>query len=236
MMDGFTDIHHHLMYGMDDGPETLQEAQAMLRAAGEDGIREIVVTPHVVPGIEPFAYAVYRDRLEELADYAGREGISLKPGAEIFFTEAARRHLDERRVPTLADTRCVLAEFSPDVPYKALLDAAESLLIGGYLPVLAHVERYHCLMSRSQRAVELKKQLDVRFQINCSTVVMGRGLAVNRFCKRLFEDGLVDAVATDAHNVGSRPVMMTEAYRVLKKRYGEGYAGYLTGIGGGVVS
>ncbi|MCL1963774.1 MAG: hypothetical protein FWF69_01765 [Firmicutes bacterium] len=236
MKDDFTDIHHHLMYGMDDGPATLQEAQAMVRAAGEDGIRKLVVTPHVAPGRARFEYGLFLERLERLKDCAGREGVVLKPGAEIFFTEATVRHLRDQRVPTLADTRYVLVEFSPDIPYPEMLVAAESLLIGGYIPFLAHIERYQCLVSRPQRVLELKRQLSARCQINCSTVVQGRGFTVNRFCRKLLEDGLIDAVATDAHNVGSRPVMMSAAYRVLTKRFGLAYARYLTGAGGGVFS
>ena len=236
MTGGFTDIHHHLVYGMDDGPRSLGESRAMLRAAKEDGIRRIVVTPHAMPGIERFDYALYLQRLDELAGYAWNEGITLLPGAEILFTEATRRHLDDGLVPTLAGTQHVLIEFSPDIEYGAMERALESLLVGGYLPILAHIERYHCFVSQLKRAVELKKQLDVRFQVNCATMVRGKGFAVNRFCRKLFEERLIDAVATDAHNVGSRPVMMAETYRVLEAKYGARYARYLSGISGGMLA
>jgi len=235
MTHGFTDIHHHLMYGMDDGPKSIEEAQVMLRAAKADGIAKIIITPHVTPGVRYFDIDLFLERFEGLRESAQQAEIKLLPGAEVFYTPMARRMLGERRIPTMAGTEYVLVEFLPEIRFEDMFDAVENLLVGGYLPILAHTERYQCLVSKPPRAFEMKKKLDVRYQVNCSTVVNSKGFFVDRFCKKLFADRLVDAVATDAHNSSTRPVLMTAAWKVLEERYGAGYAEQLMGISGGLL-
>jgi len=236
VISGFTDIHQHLIYGMDDGPRTRKEAEAMIRAARRDGIRRIIVTPHIAPGIRPFDIDRFVRRLEGLQiDCARIHGVELFMGAEIFYTDSARRYLNDLRIPTLAETEYVLVEFSPEIRYAKMRNALEDLLSSGYIPVLAHIERYQCLVRRPQRAIEIKKRLDVRFQVNCSTIVNGKGHAANRFIGKLFTDRIVDAVASDAHNLTTRPAIMSATYRILKQRYGGRYADHLTGVRGGFI-
>lgn len=234
MAISFTDIHHHLVYSVDDGPEAFHETEAMLRAAIRDRIGKIIATPHVVPGIEAFDLESFLWKLERIQLFCLREQLALEvfPGAEIFYTRFTRRLLDERRVPTLDGTDYILVEFSPVIGYEEIKDAVESLNRGGYIPILAHVERYRCLVGHPKRAYELKNQLNVRYQVNCTTIVHGKGFLVNRFCERLLRGELVDAVATDAHNVDTRPVLMMKAWRVLEKQVGTRYAARLTGMDG----
>lgn len=237
MSDRFTDIHHHLAYGVDDGPGFLQETELMIRAAIRDRIGMIIATPHVAPGMEAFDLESYLQKLEEMRLLCLRQQLEIEilPGAEIFYTEFTRRFLSERLIPTLADTEYILVEFSPEVTYQVVRSAVETLNRSGYIPILAHVERYRCLVKRPQRAYELKAKLDVRYQMNCWTVIKGKGFSVNRFCKRLLRDEMIDAVATDAHNVDTRPALMSRAYQALEKGVGPQYAAYLTGVDGGIL-
>lgn len=236
-MSGFTDIHQHLVFGVDDGPETFRETRAMVRAARRDGIGNIIATPHIAPGVVDFDLEAYYEKLERIRAYCAKlvPEVTVFSGAEIFYTETTCRLLKERRIPTLADTEYVLVEFSPEVRYENLADAVSGILRGGHIPVLAHVERYQCLAQHPNKAEELKQELDVRYQMNCSTILGEKGFFVNRFCKRLLRNGLLDAVATDAHNIDSRPVRMKEAYRLLCKEYGKEYATRLTGLEGGLI-
>ncbi len=236
-MNDFTDIHQHLVYATDDGPTTFEKTRAMLEDARRNGIGTVIATPHVTPGIQAFDLEAYHRKLETITAYCTRElpDIQVLPGAEIFYTEATSRLLKERQIPTLANTDFVLVEFSPDIRFEALSEAALSLLRAGFRPILAHVERYECLAHHPRRAYALKAQMEVRYQINCATILAGKGFRVNRFCKKLLRDHLVDAVATDAHNTSTRPIRMREAYDVLVKDYGEAYASRLTGREGGVM-
>jgi protein-tyrosine phosphatase len=229
MMSTFVDIHHHIIYGMDDGPSDFQQTQEMLKNARKDGVCEIVATPHVTPGITPFNKQTFLDRINEAKRFCVANGIQMKisPGAEIFYTDKTVDYLDAGRVPTLAGTRFVLVEFSPRTQYEDILNASNTLLRSGYFPVLAHIERYRCLVFHPSRVYDLKRMLDVRLQINCSAVFSKHPMPAY-FCRKLLNDGLVDAIATDAHNTSTRPVCMQRAYDAIEKRYGEDYAESLT--------
>lgn len=229
-MERVTDIHQHLVYGMDDGAQSREDMFAMLRRAADEGIGRIVATPHAVPGVEPFNREDYYRRLDEADDYCRQNGldIELEEGAEILYTDQTCRFLQEGLVPTLAQSDFVLVEFSPDVPFERLYGALERLAQGGFLPVVAHVERYRCLTMRPANALRVKDSLQVYFQVNCASVLDGCGFWANRFLRKMFEHGMIDAVATDAHNVSSRPARMKAARAALARQYGEDYASRLT--------
>lgn len=231
-MRGFTDIHHHLLFGIDgDGPQTKMATVRMLEAARGDGIDTIIATPHVTPGIYAFDMDDYLRRYERVSALAEATGggLTILPGAELFYTEATCRLLEEGRVPTLSGSEHVLVEFSPGVRYDVMRDALWGLSRHGYVPIVAHVERYACLVHHPQRARDLRGQRDVRFQVNCATILHRKGFLLNQFLTRMLEGDLIDALATDAHNTKSRRVCMAAAYRALSRQYGARYAAKLTG-------
>ena len=205
---------------------------AMLNAAYANGITRLVATPHTTPGIEPFAYETYLERLEEAQVYCDRQGWSMKiyQGAEVLYTPMAAQVIASGKIPTLAESQYVLVEFIPDVEFRTIHDASLSFLQNGMIPVLAHVERYRCLMHKAKQALRLKKELTVQYQVNCATVLNGRDSRTNNTLQILFREGLVDHVASDAHNLHSRPCKMREAYEVLQKQVDLEYAQRLVGL------
>lgn len=230
-MSGFMDIHHHLIYGLDDGPKKREETAAMLRAAAKDETTAIIATPHVSPGIRPFEAKRYLERLEEAQQYcmSNKLPLELYTGAEILYTPLAASMLREGRVPTLAKTDFVLVEFMPGVRYEELSEAVQKLLRNGFLPVLAHMERYDCLTHSIRRTVQLKQKYEVYYQVNCSTVIGGKGFWIRRCIDYLLREHLVDFVASDAHNTSVRPTRMSQAYQQLKMKVDQEYAASLTG-------
>lgn len=230
MNTGFFDIHHHILCGLDDGARDQQMMFDMLRMAAADGITDLVATPHAEPGVRPFSQRLRLAALAAARAYCTGEGLPLRlhDGAEILFTEHAPRLLQEGYIPTLAGTDRVLVEFLPDVPFAQLERALEQLLSSGFLPVIAHAERYACLFSRPVRAAALKRDLPVFYQVNGSTLLRGT-FWQKRFAFRLLDQGLLDAVATDAHNTAGRAVCMTRAHALLESRWGEACADALTG-------
>jgi len=229
MNKGFFDIHHHILCGVDDGAKDEQMMFEMLSMAAEDGITDLVATPHAEPGIHPFSQRQRHMALAAARDYCQREGIALRlhEGAEILYTDHACRLLQEGYIPTLAGTDRVLVEFLPNVPFRVLVGALEKLLSSGFLPVVAHTERYACLTRWPSRAAAIKKDLPVFYQVNCSTLLHG-SIWPKRFAFRLLEQGLLDAVATDAHNTANRAVCMSRAYSLLCDGWGTACADELT--------
>lgn len=230
-MTGFADIHQHIVYGLDDGPHTLAGAVEMLHAASRDGVQRIIATPHAFPGHRAFDLAAYRERLAELNGYCAANALPLRlyPGAEVYYAEAAIRHLQSGEIPTLAGTDFVLVEFARDIGFDALYAAAQRLQGAGYQPVIAHIERYGCLTQDIRRVAQLRELRAIRLQVNCSTVIKRPPFGMRRFLKGIFDNNLVDYVATDAHNTESRSTRMRACYDILAVRYGASYARRLTG-------
>lgn len=230
-MAGFRDIHQHIVYGIDDGPQSLEASAKMLVASCKDGVRQIIATSHIVPGREAFNADAYHHRLDRLNHVCrfNKLPMALYPGAEILYTSDTARFLQENRIPTLCGSRFVLVEFMPDVAYTELCEAARVLCNIGYIPVFAHIERYDCLVHNVSHAQALKEQFGLRLQVNCSSVIKGKSLRSRRFLQRLFSDHWIDYVATDSHNTDSRPTNMTACFEKLKRAYGHDYAVDLTG-------
>ena len=224
------DIHHHLLYGMDDGPTRLAEMEAMLAAAVREGIRAIIATPHIAPGLTPFAMDRLYLRVAEaqaLSDAAGYD-LVIWAGSEMLYTYQAERYLAQQRVPTLAGSNRLLMEFSPSIRYAEAAEAVRAVLRCGYQPVLAHIERYPCLMS-GRNAHRLKAGYDVLYQVNADFLLSGQGFFAKRAVRRLLMDGEIAYVASDAHDVDKRACRLGQAYGWLKALVGESGADALTG-------
>ena len=212
-MDGFVDIHHHLLYGLDDGPAAFHQMAGMLRAAHEDGIAAIIATPHAAPGFRPFDGALAERRVEEARTYCRENALALEvyPGAEVLVTRQIFS-APLTRVPTLAGTRYMLLEFAPGADYALAERAVRSLMHCGRFPVVAHVERCRFLTARPERLYRLRR-MGALFQINCAALLDGGWFNLGW----LIREGLIDFAATDAHDTTARECRMRSAYRTLER-------------------
>lgn len=226
----FIDIHHHILYGLDDGPETREEMFSMLRVADAEGIGALIATPHVTPGLAPVNEALAQSRLAEANEYCLNNGLNLRiyPGAEVLYNPALANMISQGQVPALAGTRCVLLEFHARVSYREVESAVRVLQGGGYLPILAHVERYRCFRGKTWRLRRLKAACTVLYQMNCAALTGGNGFFQKKNAERLIAEGLIDFAATDAHNGSTRACDMRSFYRAAEKLVGTARAQWLT--------
>ncbi len=225
----FIDIHHHLIYGVDDGAKSFEGTQKMIQQAVENQVHAIITTPHVTPGQEPFDFEAYKAHLEETRQYLDAEGIDLTlyTGSEVLYTPGTPYQLSEGKVPTLAGTRYVLLEFMPDDSFHSLQDAGNAVAALGYVPVYAHVERYECL-KKTDQIQRLRDDCGALIQVNANTVLRKHSFFRGRFLRHLFEDELVDFIGTDSHDLPGRDNHMAEAFDELTVLYGIDMAHALT--------
>ena len=218
----FTDIHSHLIYGVDDGAHKRESMEDMLRNAAIDGIDTIISTPHMTPGQVKFDMDTYLRHMDTAREYCEKTGLKLTlyTGAEILYTPDTPRFLREKRVLTLADSRYVLIEFMPDATLRHLYDALSRVAGLGLTPIVAHVERY-----RSVRHVEdlseMAEECNARFQVNARTVLTKHGFLGQRWINKLLSSGYVSYLATDTHHMPGRETCMKECYEAFSKLYGE---------------
>ena len=228
----FVDIHHHLLYGLDDGPTQRAGMEQMLRIATRAGVRTLIATPHIAPGVVPFSPDAFEQRLGDAQQLARALGLPLRllPGSELRYTSQAPRYLAERRVPTLGASPRVLVAFPVEIHFADLQDALLHILRRGYAPVISHVERYPCLMRVPQRVPHLRLRGDVRVQLNAAALLNAdRGM--HRTLRRLLLDGQIDYVASDAHDADQRACRLGEAFERLATLVGVQQASALTGNG-----
>lgn len=229
-----TDIHQHLLWGIDDGAKTPKIMQAMLQEAHNQGIRTVMATPHAQPGFAPFDMELYQERLAEARQYCCRENLNVQvySGAEIAWTYQTSLALRQGRVPTLGETDYVLVELWRDVSWQTARDAVNQLTKAGYFPVLAHAERYLAFLLSPKSTIRFCNQTGALLQINADTLLTPRNFLERRFAGILLQEEAIDAVASDAHDCRNRPIHMREAYDWLAVNTDATYAHSVTTLGG----
>ena len=218
------DMHCHLLPGLDDGARDMEESMRMLRIACESGIRNFILTPHYKEGRHNASVSTIYGRMEEVRQEAKKRGmkVSLYAGNEIlYFGEMAER-LEEGRVLSLAGSRYVLIEFFPAHSFSYIRNALDEISGMGYEPILAHAERYECMLKNWENVKELK-DLKVGIQINAASLTGALGFGVKRFTNRLLRERLVDYVGTDAHDDRRRSPDVKKCLSYLYRKYDPEY-------------
>lgn len=229
-----TDIHQHLLWGLDDGAKTPEIMQDMLREAHRQGIGQVAATSHICPGMMPFDPGLYRERLAEANAFCQQEGldVTVLPGAEVAWTYQTVSALRKGNVPTLGNTDYVLLELWRDISLHEAKCAVRSLMSAGYRPVLAHVERYRCFSWFPGQAMRFREETGTLFQMNAATLLQPRGLVEKCFVSRMLNARALDAVASDAHGNAARPQNLHAAFDWLMRHTDDAYARVLTTFSG----
>ena len=224
------DIHSHIVFDVDDGPKSIEESKALLKEAYNQGVRTIVSTSHRRKGMfetpeEKIAtnFIKVREIAKEVAD-----DLVIAYGAEIYYTSDVLEKLEKKEIPTLNDSRYALIEFSMHTPYREIHTGLSNILMLGITPVIAHIERYDALENNEKRVRELIN-MGCYTQINSNHVLRPKLFRERyKFMKkraRYFLDrDLVHIVASDMHNLDSRPPYMEQAYEIIVKSYGRNKA------------
>lgn len=224
-MSAFIDVHCHILPGVDDGAPDLETTRCMLRKAWDDGIRCIIATPHYREGFaETDIWKIF-----EKYKVTAREARQIDPsfqvvlGNELFYRSDLTELLQQKKAFTMALSKYVLVEFFPYVSYRDLGNALRELQYGGFWPILAHVERYDCILSEPERVEELI-DMGVYIQVNAMSVTGENGGRTKRFVHRLLKEAQVHLIGTDAHSMRTRKPAMKKCMQIISKKYGTDYA------------
>ena len=141
-------------------------------------------------------------------------------GNEVMYFPDMVKYLDSGSITTMNGGRYVLVEYKPNASYHNVYSGLQQILYGGYLPVLAHVERLDCLIDEWDKLEELKES-GIILQMNTDGLIGGRFDRWVRRCRALVEDGYIDVLGTDAHNMTSRPPQYRKAAEWIEKKCGQ---------------
>ena len=227
---GYIDIHCHVLPGVDDGSQSIDETVEMLKIAEKSGISDMIVTPHYKQGRVGTPRRQILSMIEEVEQYAKLSGVNVRlhPGTEVYYNSGLEEKLESGWLSCMADSEYVLVEFSPFETFTYVKNAMDDVFSLGYRPVLAHVERYQCMLS-SISNVRVLHEMGCKIQVNAGSIAGDYGFKVKHFTKKLLKEGLVDYVGTDAHVEKMRKPDLTKCAEILRKAYDEDYADGLLG-------
>lgn len=213
------DIHNHIVWGLDDGATSLADSLAMLHTASEDGITDIVATPHSNARY-PFQPCLLQQRTEELARCTEGRPV-IHRGCEFqVSSDNVGPLLSSPSTYTINAGPYLLLEF-PDLHIGRHTESVLRQLVDvGLTPIVAHPER-NALLLRDLDRLESWVELGCLAQVTASSITGGFGGPSRSAALRLLDRGLVHVVATDAHDPQYRPPTLSAAYHTVRLRFGE---------------
>lgn len=196
-----TDLHSHLLPGIDDGAKTMDHALGMLVKFEELGYRKVITTPHIMQGAYDNTAVIILEKLTELRQAATEVGlkIEIEASAEYYFDETLFERIKAKDLLPF-HTNCILFECSFRNEPSQLEELIFALQASGYQPVIAHFERYvyyHGSLTMAQRM----RELGVWIQLNVNSLTGHYGPEVKKQGEALIEAGLVDIAGSDCHRI-----------------------------------
>lgn len=196
ILKGMTDCHSHLLPGVDDGVETLDESLWILDTMEKLGVRKVWFTPHVMEDI-PNETATLREKFRKLQlSYNGTMELAL--AAEYMMDNLFEERLEkDDLLPLEEGKRYLLVETSYFNSPMGLKNTLLRIKSKGYYPLLAHPERYEYMQMKEYKAL---KDTHISFQLNVPSLVGIYGKHVQRKVEVLLKAGMYDRIGCDIHS------------------------------------
>lgn len=222
-----TDIHCHIMFGVDDGSNGIEESVRMSALAYSGGTRRIIATPHCNI---PDSYRNYwdgdmLDRLKAVNHANKKAGVDVEifPGNEIFCAGRFISLLKSGKLRTLNDSRYALVEFDFEEYAQSAFTKLSQLAAEGYVPVVAHPERYGFVCEDFDAAVRMK-DMGCLLQVNKGSFKGAFGHEARQTSLFMLEERLADFVASDGHSPYARTPFLADAEEFISEEFSEDYA------------
>ena len=221
LLEGATDHHSHILFGVDDGVSKPEESLAILEMLEKEGLKSLWLTPHTMEDV-PNTTEGLRKRFEELKTmYQGP--IELHLASEYMMDELFERHLAEKDFLFHREEGSVLMETSTwSGPYN-FWDMIDRTMRAGFRPVLAHPERYEYMGEKEYSKLH---GMGVRLQLNYPSLLGYYGGHVKAKAELILKKGWYDLAGSDVHRLRSLRHILEE--KVLKKDIAESLKGVLT--------
>ncbi len=228
-MTGMVDMHTHILPGVDDGAADMSEALEIIDAEYRQGVRHIILTPHYRPGLFEAGEEEIRAAFAKLQKAVTHEDLRLYLGCEHYTGSEFVSNIQAGARPSLGGGRYVLAEFSSAHMFSLIRNQVEEITQAGYIPIIAHAERCRTLtegpvkrFAGSEGPIAELRHFGAEIQVTAD-VLTTRTAAdghIRRFVWKLIENGLVDYVASDAHNMAERAPQLDKAAALISRKAG----------------
>lgn len=201
-LQGFVDIHNHILPGIDDGAKTVEESIALIKEFESFGVYKFIATPHIMSEFYPNTMETINSSLQLLKKeliQKGMTNIAIEAAAEYMLDEEFEILLKKNDVLPIR-TNHLLIEMSYLQESLNFLQITEKISSSGVFPILAHPERYRYLHSKKSSYKQFKKR-NILLQLNLLSLSDYYGNDIRKTGMYLIEHNLIDYVASDVHSL-----------------------------------
>ncbi len=199
------DLHTHIMFGIDDGSRSLDETMIMLERLSNDGVTDVMLTPHY---IENSKYNCNNKTKNKLLNEIKKEAlkreinINIYLGNEVMVSNDLIKLLDTE-ITTLNNSKYLLIELPIDREFDDLDLILKKIMSKGFIPIIAHPERYSYVKDNYKWVYDYLK-MGVLFQSNYESLFDKYGKEAKKTLKKLLKHNMVHFLASDIHRENSK--------------------------------
>jgi len=219
------DIHCHILPGVDDGAQSLQDSIDMARQAVNEGITGIVASPHHRNRQYVNPKQIIEEKVAELKHALDKEGITLDifVGQENRIVgELAEDFVNSHDIATVNNNNYILVEFPTNHVPNYSEQLFYELQMQGLIPVVVHPERNTAITEDPDKLYRLIEKGAIS-QVTAASIAGAFGKKIQKFSLQLLESNLSHVIASDAHNITNRSFKIREAFSVIEKEFGMDY-------------
>lgn len=196
-----TDIHSHILPGIDDGARDMDSSLVLINGMIELGIRRMIATPHIIGDL-------YRNTPQTIHTALSETKAACKnAGLDIEISAAAEYMIDDHFLDLLRSDaplltlhkNIILTEFSYSTPPVNIEAIAATIMARGYKPILAHPERYH-FYHQNPGIYHHLKEMGFHLQVNLLSLTGYYGKSVKKAGRFIIQKNLASLVGTDLHH------------------------------------
>jgi len=195
-----TDLHSHLIPGIDDGSKSMEDTIAMLRKFKELGYKKVITTPHIMNDFYKNTPEIILGGLADVRAEIEKQniGIEIEAAAEYYIDYSIKELIKTNNILSFGDNY-VLFELSFTQEQRGVNEIIFELITEGYKPILAHVERYPFYYNNWTRIKEYRDR-GVLLQLNINSLSGHYGPGVKRMAEELIDRDWIDVIGSDCHH------------------------------------
>jgi protein-tyrosine phosphatase len=201
-LEGFIDIHNHILPGIDDGPKTVEDSIELINAFSQFGVKNFIATPHIMHNYYPNTSETINNSLILLKNEllkSGMKDVSVQASAEHMIDDNFELLLENNNVMPL-ENNYLLVEMSYLQASINFDEAIIKISSKNYFTLLAHPERYLYLNNKTKQHIDNKNK-GILYQLNLLSLGGYYGKAVQKNALQLLGEEMIDFIASDVHNM-----------------------------------
>ena len=213
------DFHSHIIPNIDDGSTSMKDTINMINEARQAGFTEIISTSHYIQkyyDLDCFEREKILDIIKKKVSEKKEINIKLYLGSEIYFTPEIIELIKNKKASTINDTRYLLFELPMNTKPLFVKEMVYELMQNGYIPIIAHPERYS-YVQENIRYIEELAGMGVLFQSNYGSIIGMYGNSAKKTLKKLLKNNLISFLGSDVHRTGQIYPKIPKALKKLRK-------------------